>query len=189
MEVGAATRPKLGEVECGDQYIILRDDEKRTTLIALADGLGHGSKAAEAARAAIEYVETNRDMDLEVLMEGCNKAISHTRGAALSLLRIDEAKSELCFVGVGNVELRARTSQGRNNVVNSPGIVGHRMRRVREYGFGLIPGNLFLLHSDGISSRVDLGSYDSMPCGEMAQDILSRHGKEHDDATCVVIRY
>jgi hypothetical protein len=48
------------------------------------------------------------------------------------------------------------------------------------------PGDVVLLHSDGISSGFDLGAFRDLEPEEMARRIVEAHKKSFDDATCVV---
>ena len=52
LEVGALSLPKPGEVVCGDRWAVAWFPER--TLILVADGLGHGPGAAEAAMEAVQ---------------------------------------------------------------------------------------------------------------------------------------
>jgi phosphoserine phosphatase RsbX len=62
------------------------------------------------------------------------------------------------------------------------------LRRVKSFSYRVSDDDLFAIFSDGVSSRFVLEDYLSLPTQEMADRILSDHGKQHDDATCVVVR-
>lgn len=183
-EIGVVQRPIRNEKVCGDAFVVLRDEE---ITIAVADGLGHGPKAAEAALAFCAYVEANVSRGLEEILRGATAEISHTRGAAAALLRIGDRQRCLSFAGIGNIELQA-VSKLPIRPTSTPGIVGRPLRKVLEFDYELNGGDLLAVYSDGISGRFRLESYGRLNAQSAAEAILSDHGKRHDDATCLVVR-
>jgi hypothetical protein len=103
-------------------------------------------------------------------------------------LRINHENRQLEYSAVGNVETRA-VSKSPLHPVNAPGIVGSRIRTVQEMKFPLFSGDLIVVFSDGISSRFHIEDYRDKDPDYIARDLLANHGKDHDDATCVVIKY
>jgi phosphoserine phosphatase RsbX len=184
---GAASRPKPGETENGDHYLTL--DEGGRVTIAVADGLGHGRAAHEASFAACEFVRQNQNLGLERLIDQCGAALRNTRGAALTVLRVDKQNGALEYSAIGNVECLSRVRNGFR-VVNAPGIVGVRVRKIMVFSARLSEGDLLAVCTDGISLRkLKLEDFNGMEPALMAGEILGRHAKEHDDATCLVLRY
>lgn len=184
MDIGIAERPCQGETVCGDTHLVISGE---VTLVAMADGLGHGPAAREAAVAFKEYVEEHAQESLEDILRGASAAISKTRGVAAALARIDQRAMTLSFAGVGNIEMHT-VSRERIRPVSIPGIVGSRLRKVKQFDYNLALGDLLMLHSDGISSRLNLEDFRKLGVQEMADTIMEQHGKWHDDVTCLVIR-
>jgi len=160
----------------------------QVTLVAVADGLGHGELAAVAARAFCAVAAERCQHSLVEIMEGAHVRLAATRGAAAALVSIDESKDSLEFVGVGNIDLKA-SARGRIAPVSTPGIVGSRIRKIKSFCYSLAAGDLLVVASDGVSLRFDVASFQHLEEQAMADAILVKHGKTHDDATCVVIRY
>ena len=183
-EIGAAQRPIENETVCGDAFAVFRD---RETTIAVADGLGHGAGAAEAALAFCAYVGTHASAGLEQILRGATTCLSPTRGAAAALIRISDQRRHLSFAGIGNIEVQAMSKLPIRPVC-TPGIVGRPLRKVLSFDYELNRGDLLAIHSDGISSRFTLAPYSHLDVQSMAEAILADHGKQHDDATCVVVR-
>jgi len=61
LEVGALSLPKPGEVVCGDRWAVAWFPDR--TLILVADGLGHGPGAAEAAMEAVQTFHERAALD------------------------------------------------------------------------------------------------------------------------------
>ncbi len=87
------------------------------------------------------------------MIRGIDQTLRGTRGAAVSIASFSACR--LQFVGVGNVELRA-VSREPIQPPTTPGIVGQGMRKVRIWEYPIVEGDLFVLMSDGISTRFDL---------------------------------
>lgn len=185
---GIAQRVCAGETVCGDAYVTQR--LHNGALVSVIDGLGHGPKACEAATAFTELLEEEQSAgaDIGSLMEEANRRLTKTRGAAAAILRFDEPSRLVHFSGVGNIEMHA-IADVKMHPVCAPGIVGHRVRKLLPFEFELPATALVALCSDGISSRLHLENFSHLEPQEIADAIMDQHGKSHDDATCVVVRY
>ena len=186
MVIGVAQRPAEGETLCGDAYAIVRRGSR--TLVALADGLGHGPEAARAAQAFCSHAEAAPEGPLESILTSADHAIGATRGVAAALLRLDPPW-HFEFAGVGNVVLRV-LSRKPIHPLSVAGTLGRRnARRVRCERFAVERGDLLVMHSDGVSGRYDLEPLRGEPPDRLARGLLETHGRSHDDATCLVIRW
>jgi negative regulator of sigma-B (phosphoserine phosphatase) len=188
LEWGVAARPIAGERVSGDaSHVEVRDGE---ALLVGIDGLGHGRIAATAAAATLAAVREDPWAPIEAIVERCHRKIAHTRGVALSLVRIF-ATGRLTWIGVGNVDcLLVRAADGRREAAPlRGGVVGHRLPALRVNEVSVAPGDLVLITSDGIASAyadkvVRVGAVQ-----QLADDILQRHGRRHDDVMVLVARY
>src|ERR1700759_605877 len=97
-----AGRPRPGEHVCGDQSLAVGVDD-RAALFGVLDGLGHGPAAASAATTGVDVLKGACGERLEVLVQLCHRVLAGTRGAAMTLARIDFAAGQLSWTGVGNV--------------------------------------------------------------------------------------
>jgi hypothetical protein len=186
MELEVATRPMQGETVSGDAAAVI-EAPRGDVLIVVADGLGHGVKAHEAAEAFCAFAGIHADTPLEAIIRDGSHAIAATRGAAAALIRIAVGGARLSFCGVGNIELQAVSAEAIRPVC-MPGIIGRPLRKVLVFDYALHEGDLLVAHSDGISSRFHLEDYAELSTREAAARILADHGKNHDDAICVAIR-
>jgi hypothetical protein len=184
--IGIAQRPANGETLCGDAYAIVRRGPK--TLVALADGLGHGPEAALAAQAFCSHAQASADRPLESILTSAHGAISGTRGVAAALLRLDPP-GHFEFAAVGNVVLRV-FARKPIHPLSVAGTLGRRnVRPPRCERFAVEQGDLLVMHTDGVSDRYDLDRLRGEPPDRVAQQLLDVHGRSNDDATCLVVRW
>lgn len=186
MDVGTANRPADGEVISGDAFLIV--ERASQTLIVVADGLGHGPLAALAADTLCRYAAEHADEPIETLLRGADRAVASTRGAAVMIARVDSATAVLDVGGVGNVALRSWAKE-RIQPLPARGVLGRGVRNVRVFRYGLAPGDMFALYTDGISTSFDIEAIKNMSATAIAQSIVDTHRKSHDDATCVFVRF
>jgi hypothetical protein len=186
MQIGKASRSIKGESVCGDQCVIVRTNS--CTTIGIADGLGHGQKAYEAARDFCAFVANHAEWKIVDILAEAHNSISHTRGVAGVVLRIDEQNDTLQYVGVGNIEFQA-ASHSPIRPISYPGIVGKRIRKIMPFNYNLSRGDVLTAFSDGVSRRLDINSYKHLKVQDAAEKVIEIYGKDHDDALCIVIRY
>ena len=180
-----AQRPAVGQTVCGDAVAII---EGKPFVVAIADGLGHGPGAAEASTTFCNFVTEHAEEPLESLMLAANRALTSTRGAAAAILRIDQEQEKLSFVGIGNIELRAIGHYKSScPAICLPGIVGRPLRRVKAFEAEIHIGDTLALFTDGISTRFELKQYRRIQFCDIASTIMQERGKDHDDATCLVL--
>lgn len=189
-QVGAVSRPKRGEVECGDGWAY-RTLGSGSSLLLVLDGLGHGPRAQEAARQARETLANFTKPDTVALMATLHERLRATRGAAAIAICLNPMASEIRCCGVGNVSATLSIGNKRRGLVSLNGILGHGTIRLQEFVYPWPEGALLLAHTDGISPQWDLGAYPGLRLRHpsVIAGILYRdHAVDHDDATVVVIR-
>ncbi|MFJ8081818.1 SpoIIE family protein phosphatase [Streptomyces sp. NPDC096205] len=136
----------------GDAFAWVRSGPRVTLM--LADGLGHGAKAAEASTAAVEVLRRSADLPPVEILRQMDTALRPTRGAAAGVAQLDESTGRLSYAGVGNIGARLRTDDGWQHLISHPGIVGaHFPATVPLHRSAWQPGSLLVLHSDGLPSR------------------------------------
>jgi phosphoserine phosphatase RsbX len=194
IEWAAKSRPRPGENVCGDRLLAV-DVNGTGALIGVLDGLGHGAEAAEAANYGVEVLRNARSEPLDVLVQRCHRALSGTRGAAMTLARIDFRADTLSWVGIGNVaaDLVAKHPAGvevRSSARLAGGIVGYRIPEVlTPQEVPIRPGDLLVIASDGIvEDHLDDIDF-SAPALVIAGQILHSHAKDNDDALVLAARH
>lgn len=185
---GAVCRAKQNQTVSGDTYIV-REHSVESLLGTVIDGLGGGQEAARAAHAAEQVILEHLDWPLQDLINRSHTALHATRGAVIGLLRLDLAVKRASFVGVGNIGVHVYSRQ-TIKPISKNGILGFRLPALLELHYTYDPGDIFVLYSDGVSSRFALdGQIDiRQPAQAIAEQILTVYGKFTDDATVVVIK-
>jgi phosphoserine phosphatase RsbX len=194
IEWAVKMRPRPGENVCGDRLIAV-DVDGTAALIGALDGLGHGVEAAEAASLGVEVLRDARTESLDVLVQRCHRALSGTRGAAMTLVRIDFQTDTLSWVGIGNVaaDLVAKHPGGvevRSSARLAGGIVGYRIPdALTPQQVPIRPGDLLVIASDGIvEDHLDDIDF-AAPALTIAGQILHNHAKDSDDALVLTARH
>ncbi|HWF27198.1 MAG TPA: SpoIIE family protein phosphatase [Mycobacterium sp.] len=194
IEWARAGRPLPSEHTSGDQGIAV-DINGDAALFGVIDGLGHGPAAAAAALRAIDALNRARTERIEVLVQLCHRVLAGTRGAALTLARVDFAASTLTWTGVGNVtaNLVAKDAAGihiRSSARLAAGIVGYRIPEIRPAQvISIRAGDLLVLATDGIDEEhLDHLDFAASATG-IAEEILGKYAKESDDAMVLAARH
>ena len=189
VEVGALCTPLAGEEACGDGWAVTCDLDGATLLGA--DGLGHGPEAARAAAGAIHALEKRPAAVPAEVLHTAHEQLRITRGAALSVARIDYHGGEVRFAGIGNVGAIVVDGLARRALVSHNGIVGHNMRKVQEFAAPFPPGALCVLYSDGIQTQWDLSAYPGLLARApalVAAVLMRDFSRRRDDAMVLVAR-
>jgi phosphoserine phosphatase RsbX len=194
IEWAAKARPRPGENTCGDKLIAV-DVDGTGALIGVLDGLGHGAEAAEAAMRGVDVLRSGRAEPLDLLVQRCHRALSGTRGAAMTLVHINFQEDILSWLGIGNVaaDLVAKHPAGvevRSSARLTGGIVGYRIpEALTPQEVPIRPGDLLVIASDGIAED-HLDDIDfSASSLTIADQILRRHAKDNDDALVLAARH
>jgi serine phosphatase RsbU (regulator of sigma subunit) len=194
IEWAAKSRARPGENVCGDRLIAV-DVNGTGALLGVLDGLGHGADAAEAAKRGVDVLRAARAEPLDVLVQRCHRALSGTRGAAMTLAHFDFRSDTLSWIGIGNVtaDLVAKHPAGvevRSSARLTGGIVGYRIpEALTPQEVPIRPGDLLVIASDGIvEDHLDDIDFSASSLA-IADDILHRHAKDNDDALVLAARH
>ena len=183
-------RPFVGEEHSGDK-IVIRHSE-RFILLAVIDGLGHGSEA--------HYMSTVIANHLSVLDEysspddmliALNKSCMPSICAAVGIGVIDKDSQTFTFSAIGNISAYILNNKS-HSFVSRDGNIGNNMRQPFSQVKSLHAGDLLVLHSDGIKSRF-YTQFEQAILKHSPEVILNyiftHFDKYHDDASCIVFRY
>lgn len=185
----AMSVPVHGEEVCGDRWCVAEGDGCATVMIA--DGLGHGPLAAEAARAAVETFEENPSRKPEEILHSMHAALRATRGAAVAIAAVDSRRGVVHYAGAGNISASIHTGGTSRSLISHNGTVGHEMRKVQEFSYPWESDSTLVMHSDGVTSHWSLDSYAGIKRGEpsLAAAVIYRDfARTRDDATVLVFK-
>ncbi|HLI35290.1 MAG TPA: SpoIIE family protein phosphatase [Terriglobia bacterium] len=192
LEWAVATLTLPGEAESGDRSVV--KSFQGGALVAVVDGLGHGAKAAEAAKLAIATLEDHASEPVTSLIQQCHNALTNTRGVVMSLASFNVSRGNMTWLGVGNVEgllIRAGNdaSPKCQSLLLRSGVVGARLPVLQVSTTTVSRGDLLIFATDGIagdfSKELNFGERPQ----KIADDILALHSRGIDDALVLVSRY
>jgi anti-sigma regulatory factor (Ser/Thr protein kinase) len=186
-EVGAVSVAKSADEPCGDCWAI--QNEPRAVTALVADGLGHGLFAAEAARAAVAAWVPARQV--AEALSVIHDSLRHTRGAAGAVMRIDGDLRVVRFAGVGNIAATIVSNGHSRQAVSHNGTLGHQARHFREFSYPWDDHALLVMCSDGLTTHWSLDGYDGLARRHPAivAGVLYRDfSRGRDDVTVLVCR-
>jgi anti-sigma regulatory factor (Ser/Thr protein kinase) len=183
---GAVSVPMLGEEVCGDAWSVSQSNEGASFFVA--DGLGHGPEAAEAAVEAVRLFHRFGGHRVPTVLEYVHGGLRPTRGAAIALARFDIKANKIAYSGIGNISGVTVNNGDLRRMVSMAGTAGHNARKIQSFDYPF-QGGLIILHSDGLSSSWDLDRYTGLArfhptliAGILYRDLSRRR----DDATVLV---
>lgn len=192
IEWNVASRALPGEPTSGDLYLVRPRSDG--ALVAVVDGLGHGSEAAGAARRAIDTLNAHAEESIIALVQRSHDELKTTRGAAMTVAVFNNRENTVTALGIGNVEaalLRANPAANppHESVLMRGGVVGYQLPVLRASVFPIYPGDLMVFATDGIRN----GFTENINFGEspqrLAERILEQNFRGVDDALVLAIRY
>lgn len=189
LDIGQGYIALMGpETQCGDVGLIKCD--AHVCIVALMDGLGHGVEARAAAVMARDYIEAYVHTPIEHLISGMHERLKGSRGVVAALLKINMLTGEMTYSGMGNIAVK-HFGMTSTTFVAKDGVIGYLMSTPTARQYTLLPGDIILMHSDGI--RVHFQSHfkhrwTKMPAQAIVDEILVSYRTALDDASCIVIK-
>jgi anti-sigma regulatory factor (Ser/Thr protein kinase) len=189
VEFAGMALPYPGERVCGDGWYCEHTADR--TVAVLADGLGHGIGAADAAQEAIATVRQRVSKSPGEILSYMHDALKKTRGAVAAVVEVRPAEGKLTYAGIGNISASILSGGRSRSLVSHNGTLGMTVQRVQEFHTEWPPDSVFVMHSDGLHSRWDLFSYaglisrhPALICGALIRDFR----RQRDDAGVVVLK-
>ena len=187
--VGAVSLCAPGERVCGDGWAFALDGERSALMVA--DGLGHGPDAAEAAAAALDSFAQDPLGSPGVVMERAHQALRGTRGAAVLVAQASTTADAVRSAGAGNVLARLVSGVSDRTILCQHGTAGVAMRTPQETTTPWPAHAMLVMFSDGIETRWKpealvplLGRDPTLAAAVLMRD----HSRGRDDATVAVLR-
>lgn len=150
---------KKGEDSCGDNYLLLKRQQKDH--IVICDGLGHGEAASEAATACLEAFLEVTELEPSAQLREIHRAVRRTRGAVMYIMQFNPEERQINYCGVGNISAKIISAGGKSKGCHSyNGIVGHSIPgTMHSYQIEWERNDLLIMHSDGLNNRWDIQKY------------------------------
>jgi anti-sigma regulatory factor (Ser/Thr protein kinase) len=186
---GAVAVPMPGEEVCGDSWSVAAGGAAPTLLVA--DGLGHGPEAAEASVEAVRLFQRFQGHQVPTLIDYIHGGLRASRGAAVSIARLDRAAGKVIFCGIGNVAGVLTANGDIRRMVSMPGTAGHNARKIQSFDYPFQSG-LVILHSDGLQSSWTLERYPNIAARHptLIAAVLYRDlTRSRDDASVLVAKW
>lgn len=188
-DIAALSVPYPGERVCGDG--VAWEQRSDRILMLMADGLGHGPDANDAAEEAQRVFYRHSASEPGEILSRMHDALKKTRGAAAAVVEIRPAAGTVTYAGVGNISAVVSSKAGDRNMVSHNGTLGHTMSRVQEFKVEWPKGAMLIMHSDGLQSRWDLSKYPGLIARSPAliAGLLYRdYRRLRDDCSIAVIK-
>ncbi len=189
VELAGLISPIGGELASGDNLAWEINDGR--CIIMMADGLGHGVHAAEAADEAVRVFRLHSAESPGGLISRLHDALKKTRGAAVAIAEVRPLAGTLIYAGVGNISGTILSSTLGRSLVSHNGTLGHVMARVQEFKVQWPEDGILVMHSDGLQSRWDLSRYRGLLARQpalIAGVLLRDFRRERDDASVLVLK-
>jgi anti-sigma regulatory factor (Ser/Thr protein kinase) len=189
LTVGAVCLPVHGEHECGDAWAMKQSRD--TTLLMVADGLGHGPDAAIAANRAVAIFQKQEGRGPAELLEIIHAALRGSRGAAVAVAEVVPSRRSVRFAGVGNISGLIIAGETGRNMLSHDGTAGVSIRKIQEFTYDWPEGGLLVLHSDGVATKWSLPNYPGLVRKDsalIAAVLFRDFERQRDDSTLLVAK-
>lgn len=189
LEINGISVALKGETVCGDAWDTEQSPDGLRLMVA--DGLGHGPFAEEAAREATAVFRKHRTSSPAAIMEFSHLALGKTRGAAGASVHISPEKKQITSSGIGNISMRLCDYEQEKTLISDNGTLGGNARRAQESRVPWSADTILVMHSDGLSAQWSLTDYPGLfakPPAVIAAVLYRDFRRERDDATVVVVK-
>src|SRR5262249_32002827 len=148
LDWSVAQRTRPGEKDSGDRYLV--QAVPSGLLVAVADGIGHGARAAQAAELAVDHLSKMNTTSLGTAVQQCHEKLQGTRGVVLSLALFNVLENTMVWLSVGNVEGRllrvnARGETRQETLLLRGGVLGDHVPQLVPLTLPVGHGDLLLL--------------------------------------------
>ena len=187
--LGAVSLAVSGETQCGDAWSV--NFTPNRSIYIVADGLGHGPAAAEAAREAIRVFQEGPHLSPVRILSDAHLALAKTRGAAVAVAEILHDKAMVNYAGVGNISGSIYDGRKTRSMVSMNGTLGHSIGRMQDFSYSWEKSSSLIMHSDGLATRWNIDQYPGLAGRHPAllAGILYRDFcRKRDDVTILISR-
>jgi hypothetical protein len=188
--IGAVNLALASEEVCGDCW-----DTRPVASdlwVIVADGLGHGVYAHDAAQAAVHAFHRAREGSLPTLLHSIHEQLRQSRGAAAALLAIRPGVGTITSCAIGNIAMRVVREGAVQHLISNRGTVGGNTWTAQEFTYPWTSDSMAVVHSDGLTTNWNLDDHPGLLYrhpGLIAGVLYRDYHRERDDATVLVIKH
>ena len=178
-----------GERRCGDIVAVRSSHDK--CVYFLADGLGHGVKAATAAVMAKKAFLSGSGSDPAELLYQVGDALQNSRGAVGAVVSLDRASGNVDYAGIGNVSTLVIQGKNVRRLAVRDGLLGGRKTTPHREAISVDSNAIIVMYSDGLNTLRSLDSQTALlqrSAPVIAAELLAKNLRGRDDASIVVSR-
>jgi anti-sigma regulatory factor (Ser/Thr protein kinase) len=189
LRMGVLSVPVSGETACGDAWSA--HHEPGRSIYIVADGLGHGPQAAEAANEAVRVFNEVPNRPPDFILKEIHGALAKTRGAAVSIAEVLHRDGYLNYAGAGNISAVVHSCGKTRSAVSMNGTVGHSVAKFQQFSYAWERSSMLIMHSDGVATRWNLEQYFGLASRHpalVAAVLYRDFTRGRDDATILVTR-
>jgi len=183
----AISVPITGESVCGDAWSAEHGPGRSVYIVA--DGLGHGPLAAEAAAEAVRIFHLASAYAPDRILTDIHGALAKTRGAAVSVAEILHDKQVVNYAGAGNIVAAICSGGKTRSLVSMNGTVGHTVGKIQQFSYPWPANSALIMHSDGLATRWHVEQYPGLASRHpalLAGVLFRDFCRKRDDATILV---
>lgn len=187
-EVAEAHRAHPLERVCGDACLVSQDDWGVKCVIL--DGVGHGPKAHRVASQLLGFMREHVVRDPSKCLQALHCEAAGSEGAVAGVMFIERASGTLSYAALGNTVARV-FGRHRRQFISQPGVLGQRMRSLLPQTAQVAPGDVVVLHTDGISGNFDAVTLPELRVASaqsLVATLIEHFSKPYDDAGCIVVK-
>lgn len=189
-EIGAVAVSSPGEDISGDEWDWRMRDGRLAIMVA--DGLGHGLAAHDAATAAVDVFQRLHEESPSRVIADVHASLRATRGAAVAMVAVDTDRGVASYCGLGNITAVVVPPSGpRHGMISQNGTAGHVANRILEFAYPVPRQSAIVLFSDGLTSQWDLDRYPGLRTRDpsvIAAILYRDFSRRRDDVTVVVAK-
>lgn len=185
---GAVCLPKPGEEAIGDAWCAAHMSDGFAAMVA--DGLGHGPKAAIASTEAVRLFRADPLKPPATILKAVHNGLKETRGAAVTVARFNLGEGCIAYAGLGNIAGAVIRENGVQRLISHNGTAGLAADVIQEFRCEIGERFVVVLHSDGLKSGWSLdaypglfGAHPALIAGVLYRDF----SRGRDDVTVLVI--
>jgi len=189
-QIGSATRPRTGQIDCGDRCGWWATPAR--IVMAVADGYGHGPEAVYAAEMAMACIGARLERPIEEFFSACDARLRDTRGVTLAVAIVDIESGNMTMASVGNVRTVLMQANKSYHMGSTRGIVGGGYYRLMPKTMAISPGAMLALFSEGLDEFFPLSETLEMTRvseAERAQTVLNHFARDGDEAAVLIYRH